>query len=95
MCTYFYQKDFEIAMFNCDKCGQCCRHINLSEIYKDLDRGDGICKYLHGNLCSIYENRPLKCRIDECYEKYFADSISKNEFYEMNRSVCEFLKKRR
>lgn len=49
-------------MFLCDKCGLCCRNLNLSEIYADLDRGDGTCKYLQGNLCSIYEKRPLKCR---------------------------------
>ena len=54
-------------MFKCDKCGECCRHLNESDLYIELDRGDGVCKYLDGNLCSIYENRPLHCRIDESY----------------------------
>lgn len=47
-------------MFECDSCGLCCMNIYKSEIYSELDRGDGVCKYLSGNLCSIYENRPLQ-----------------------------------
>lgn len=58
-------------MFECDKCGECCRHLKGISIYAELDRGDGICKYLKGNLCSIYEDRPLFCRIDDCYEQFF------------------------
>lgn len=46
-------------MFECDKCGECCRHLKDILIYAELDRGDGICRYLKGNLCSIYEERPL------------------------------------
>lgn len=46
-------------MFECDKCGICCAHIGDADVYKDLDRGDGVCKFLKGNLCSIYEQRPL------------------------------------
>ena len=34
----------------------------------ELDRWDGVCRYLQNNLCSIYEHRPLVCRIDENYE---------------------------
>ena len=26
-------------MFKCDMCGQCCRHLDRSEIYKEIDRG--------------------------------------------------------
>ena len=42
-------------MFKCDCCGCCCRNLQLSDLYSELDRGDGTCKYLVGNLCSIYE----------------------------------------
>ena len=81
-------------MFECDKCGECCRHLHLSDIYADLDRGDGVCKYLVGNLCSIYDTRPLKCRIDDSYEIY-KDSMSRVEYYQLNYEVCKFLKQRR
>ena len=57
-------------MFRCNKCGECCRNLQGISIYADLDRGDGICKYLKGNLCSIYNERPLLCRIDDCYEHF-------------------------
>ena len=46
-------------MFKCDCCGNCCKNIAKSELYSDLDRGDGVCKYLIGNICSIYNERPL------------------------------------
>lgn len=81
-------------MFKCDMCGQCCKNLYLSEFYSDLDRGDGTCKHLFNNLCSIYDNRPLKCRIDECYEKHFKKSLSKDEYYKANYDICKLLKKR-
>lgn len=79
-------------MFSCDKCGECCKHLHLSSLYADLDRGDGVCKYLVNNLCSIYQNRPIKCRIDESYELYFRKIYSLEEFYEINKTICDKLK---
>ena len=79
-------------MFECDSCGLCCMNIYKSEIYSELDRGDGVCKYLSGNLCSIYENRPLLCRIAECYELFFKDTMSLEEYYRLNIEECEKLK---
>jgi len=80
-------------MYECDKCGTCCRNLNKSTIYKDLDRGDGTCKYLEGNLCSIYFNRPKFCRIDECYYDFFQSDISLEEYYRLNHESCNNLKK--
>ncbi|MBQ0105293.1 MAG: YkgJ family cysteine cluster protein [Armatimonadetes bacterium] len=77
----------------CDKCGECCRHLN--EFYSDLDRGDGVCKYLIGNLCSIYEKRPIKCNIDKFYDVYLKDKCSKEKYYELNSKYCKILKNRR
>ena len=79
-------------MFKCDKCGKCCRKLNKSDIYKELHNGDGICKYLDGNLCSIYLNRPLLCRVDECYELYFKESMTRDEYEKFNYEVCSILK---
>lgn len=79
-------------MFKCDKCGLCCKNLQLSEIYSDLHNGDGICKYLKENECSIYENRPLLCRVDECYEKIFKKLYSIEEYYEFNYKICKYLK---
>lgn len=78
-------------MFECNRCGECCRNLNKADIYKELDRGDGICKYLKGDDCSIYEDRPLLCRIDECYDVFFKEQYSKQEYYELNYEVCRKL----
>ncbi|MDD6488439.1 MAG: YkgJ family cysteine cluster protein [Clostridia bacterium] len=80
-------------MFKCDRCGCCCRNVDKSELYSDLDRGDGTCKYLVDNLCSIYDSRPLFCRIDLCYELFFSDSMSYKEYCRLNTEVCQKLKK--
>lgn len=79
-------------MFICSKCGECCKHLNLSELYAGLDRGDGVCKYLKDNLCSIYENRPLICRVDEMYDLYFQTQMDRKTFYQLNSTMCQKLK---
>lgn len=80
-------------MFSCEKCGACCRALNDSAIYASLNRGDGVCKYLNGNLCSIYENRPLLCRIDESYELFWKDMMDLEEYYRENYKACQLIKR--
>lgn len=82
-------------MFICNMCGECCRNLDKSELYKKLDRGDGVCRYLEGNKCSIYNERPLLCRVDESYEQLFCDKYSKDEYYKLNYKACEILKNTR
>lgn len=78
--------------FDCDKCGQCCKNLRMSELYSELDSGNGTCKYLEDNLCTIYSKRPLICRIDECYEHFFSEEMSKDEYYKINSEMCTYLK---
>ena len=80
-------------MFVCTKCGACCRNLGGSSIYASLDRGDGVCMYLDGNLCSIYEKRPLLCRVDESYNLLWRNKMSIEEYYERNFAACTELKK--
>ena len=82
-------------MFKCDKCGECCRNLHLSDLYKELDKGDGVCKYLEGNLCSIYNERPLLCRVDESYQKLFKEKVSYDEYLKLNEYYCEKFKNQR
>ena len=81
-------------MFVCDKCGLCCMSVGQSDVYKILDRGDGICQYFdeNSNLCLIYENRPLFCKVDEMYEICFKDKITIEEYYNLNYKSCSKLK---
>ena len=79
-------------MFECDRCGCCCRNLDKNSLYAQLDRGDGVCIYLEGNLCSIYNDRPLICRIDDCYDRFFSRVMSKEDYYRANHEACEKLK---
>lgn len=79
-------------MFICDQCGKCCQNLGHLELYKNLDRGDGVCKYLVGHLCSIYDHRPLLCRVEESYEVYFSKIYSKEEYDRLNTEACKLLK---
>lgn len=78
-------------MFCCTKCGECCRHVKETGLLAELDRGDGCCRYLTGNLCAIYETRPLLCRVDEAYEKLFKPVMSRDTYDRLNAEQCQKL----
>ena len=75
--------------FVCIQCGTCCRNLDKNNIYNDLDKGDGICKYLDEltNLCNIYEARPDKCNVEKGYQ-YFAGVMSFAEYLNYNTNAC-------
>lgn len=54
-----------------------------------------MCKYLEGNLCSIYNERPLLCRVDESYQKLFKEKVSYDEYLKLNEYYCEKFKNQR
>lgn len=80
-------------MFKCNKCGKCCQNLDKNPIYQDLDSGNGVCIYFDPGtlLCTIYENRPLKCRVDDMYDEYYSTVMDRKAFYEMNYKACEEL----
>jgi Fe-S-cluster containining protein len=80
----------EDVKFTCEKCGECCRHIEpfISVIPQ---QHDGICDFLHGDLCAIYENRPDLCDYKRAY-KYFEKELTENEYTKMVIYFCKKLK---
>lgn len=80
-------------MYKCNKCGICCKNLDKSYLYQELDRGDGVCKHLVNNLCSIYDNRPLLCRIDESYKSFYLNIMTLEEYYRLNYEACDKLRK--
>ncbi|WP_240996189.1 YkgJ family cysteine cluster protein [Pseudomonas viridiflava] len=78
-------------MFPCTKCGLCCKNLDKSSIYSGLDRGDGTCVNFDSasNLCKIYEDRPLICKIDAYYERYLSASMTRNEYIAVNIQSCK------
>ena len=79
-------------IFNCDCCGECCRHVNFIDELKELDRGDGTCIHLKNNLCSIYDARPDICNVDKMFELVYKKIMTKEEFYQVNIEACQLLK---
>jgi Fe-S-cluster containining protein len=74
--------------FPCTSCGECCRNIGHIPELKDFDLGDGVCKFLKDGLCSIYETRPDICQVDKMFDKKYHKFYTKEEFYNLNISVC-------
>jgi len=83
-----------LEKFKCDCCGLCCRHVDRNIFNNNLDRGDGVCKFLDTskNLCTIYDNRPDFCNVEKGYKKYFAELYSEEEYLQLNYLACEKLK---
>lgn len=79
--------------FPCTACGQCCRHVHLSQKTAYLDRGDGVCRHLDddSDLCTIYENRPLICQIENYYHQHYAHLYDWDDFVTLNLDICQAL----
>ncbi len=75
-------------VFPCIKCGLCCKMLQHIPILSEYDNGNGVCRYLENNLCSIYENRPLICNTDEMYRSYFREIMTEKEFVTINMEAC-------
>lgn len=95
-----YKKSFLLALmcnklgFHCEKCGECCRHIDQIPQLAEYDNGNGVCIYLNGNLCSIYSSRPQICSVDTMYKKEYSSQFSKDEFYRINELACKEIRKK-
>lgn len=81
-----------LKVFNCAKCGICCKNIaNIDKLSK-YDNGQGVCKYLYDNKCLIYSKRPIVCNVKEYYFKKYKNKMSLNDFYLKNMEICIFLR---
>ena len=69
--------------FDCAKCGACCKLFNPFT-------GLGRCPRLTADdLCSIYEERPDICRVDEMAKR---SGVPIDEYYKTAELSCEALK---
>jgi uncharacterized protein len=80
--------------FPCTQCGACCRHVDLSEETRFLDRGDGACRHYDAanKSCLIYAERPLVCRVDQYYDTHYARFYRWKDFEAMNLAACARLR---
>ena len=78
--------------FPCSQCGLCCQHIDKVAQLHDYQLASGNCRfYAEGVGCTIYENRPVVCKVDVGYEKFFSTIISKKDYYKENANTCNKL----
>lgn len=82
-------------MYPCTACGQCCKNVHKSEETKFLDRGDGVCHNFDEStlLCTIYEDRPLVCRVEDYYKANLIEVYEWDEFVKLNLQICDELNK--
>jgi len=73
--------------FFCKKCGECCRHLEKMIEYFPYQK-NGVCDFLVGNLCSIYENRPDLCNYKRTY-LLFRKNMTIEEYHQTIVFYCE------
>jgi uncharacterized protein len=76
--------------FPCTSCGACCRSLPEGS---SLNRGDGSCVHLdqQSSLCTVYDTRPLLCRIDEIYTRRFEGLVARRTYYFLQATTCASL----
>jgi len=78
--------------FLCSSCGACCRLVGLIADKYDLPLKEDkmTCAYLIDNQCSIYEDRPDCCRVEEGAEDFIKENpeSTKKEYYIKTTKVC-------
>jgi Fe-S-cluster containining protein len=79
---------------NCESCGaQCCRNWNLQRFDPSIVDENGVCIYLNQetNLCTIYNNRPVFCRVYEYYWQVKSNEMSLEEYLRKSKVGCKVL----
>ena len=95
--------------FPCHSCGACCMMLwdilasddNVNKDYLDLVhefpyKADeaGWCEKLDKDLrCSVYEKRPLLCRIKEVWKLKFSKHTTKKDYFTSTVAACKVLMK--
>lgn len=81
-------------VFECDKCGICCKLIGGIPQLAAFDRGDGVCIHLRAdNRCAIYESRPDICNVEKMYV-FFREQMTEDEYLRLMTESCRCLKER-
>lgn len=79
----------ELSVNGCTMCGNCC-HFDppmtiTDEEYERLSHHEhknnesGTCPYLDGAKCSVYEDRPIECRLHNVFDSRVYDECDSRE----------------
>lgn len=75
-------------MFDCTKCGACCRRAFMIHGFPLPVNRDGSCSRLVDNQCSIYESRPEVCRHGH---SMVAMGLSREDYDRLTARTCNHL----
>lgn len=80
----------DLPKFGCVRCGICCTNVQPVLDFNEPINADGSCSRLTTDgLCSIYETRPMACRVDEF--DYTTLGMTREQWYAGNYDACEQL----
>lgn len=82
----------EGKIFECSQCGACCRYLDRIVAMEAYDRGDGVCRYLSNNKCTIYNQRPDICRGESLYHLCF-EGLKVEEYYRLLHHYCDVIRR--
>ena len=94
--------------FECTSCGLCCKNIeqtvtNSKQIpwlrpaamtFPHQAQANGDCEKLVDNRCSVYEDRPLLCNLEQA-AKELEMPMSKEQWFDLNYQGCAILQRRK
>ena len=49
---------------------------------------NGVCEKLVDNKCTVYETRPLLCRVKSMHKKFYADKINQRDYFNFVGNIC-------
>ncbi len=76
--------------FICSACAACCKRAGTIPGFPEPVDAQGVCLHLQADgRCSIYEQRPLICRVDKLYKVLGYDQkMSLKDYYIYNNTIC-------
>ena len=78
-------------IFKCEQCGECCRHLDIIPSMASYDIGNGVCRYLLNNKCTIYNHRPNICRGEYLYHLCY-EGMNVDEYYSLLHDYCNLIR---
>lgn len=55
---------------------------------------DGSCSQLNGDICKVYQTRPLICNTDKMWEKYWSKVMDRETWYKQTKLSCDKLRRK-
>jgi Fe-S-cluster containining protein len=64
---------------------------DIAEFPYDI-KPDGSCSMLDGDICKVYQARPLICNTDWMYQQYWSKVMTLDQWYQRTKLTCDKLR---